>query len=42
MSQNMEAIQLSSYTAPRIIEIQEKDYVHYGEDNNYFQTIIDY
>jgi len=39
---NMEAIQLSSYTAPKIVEIQEKDYVHYGEDNNYFNEIISY
>tara|TARA_R110002050_G_scaffold300156_1_gene467975 strand:- start:1817 stop:3073 length:1257 start_codon:yes stop_codon:yes gene_type:complete len=42
MINNMEAIQLSSYTAPRIIEIQEKEYVHYGEDNNYFEEIIGY
>ena len=42
MNNEMEAIQLSSYTAPRIIEIQENEYVHYGEDNDYFGSIIDY
>ena len=44
MSKNnsMEAIQLSSYTAPQIIEITEKSFVMYGEDNDYFNEIIDY
>jgi hypothetical protein len=42
MANNIESIQLSSYTAPLIVEVQEKDYVHYGEDNQYFQEIINY
>ena len=42
INNTMESVQLSSYTAPRIIEIQEKEYVSYGEDNNYFKEIISY
>jgi len=34
-------VNLSSYTAPEIKEVVNKDYVEYGEDNNYFQYLID-
>jgi len=34
-------INLSSYTTPKITEIKNKDWVAYGEDNNYFQYLID-
>ena len=34
-------VNLSSYTAPEIKEVVNKDYVEYGDDNNYFQYLID-
>tara|TARA_B100001939_G_scaffold222424_1_gene191421 strand:+ start:253 stop:2004 length:1752 start_codon:yes stop_codon:yes gene_type:complete len=34
-------INLSSYTTPKITEVKNKDWVAYGEDNNYFQYLID-
>ena len=34
-------IQLSSYTAPVIIENNKNEWVEYGEDNNYYQFLID-
>ena len=38
---NVKIVQLSSYSTPEIIELKNKDYVAYGEDNNYFQYLID-
>jgi len=35
------SINLSSYTRPAIVEQRNKDYVEYGEDNNYYQYLID-
>tara|TARA_R110002126_G_scaffold52889_1_gene143367 strand:- start:21 stop:1262 length:1242 start_codon:yes stop_codon:yes gene_type:complete len=37
-----DVISLSSYTSPEIVEVVNEDFVHYGEDNNYFQEIIEY
>jgi hypothetical protein len=34
-------VNLSTYTSPEIIEVKNKDWVEYGEDNNYFQFLID-
>jgi len=34
-------INLSTYTSPEIKEVQNKEWVSYGSDNNYFQFIID-
>ena len=34
-------INLSSYTTPEIKEVKNKNWVAYGEDNNYFQYLID-
>ena len=34
-------IQLSSYTAPLIVENNKNEWVEYGEDNNYYQFLID-
>ena len=34
-------IELSKYTTPIIEEIRNKEWIHYGEDNNYFQFLID-
>jgi hypothetical protein len=34
-------VNLSTYTSPEIKEVNGKDYIEYGEDNNYFQYLID-
>ena len=34
-------INLSTYTSPEVKEVANKDWVAYGEDNNYFQFLID-
>jgi len=34
-------IQLSSYTAPVIVENNKNEWVEYGEDNNYYQFLIE-
>jgi hypothetical protein len=34
-------INMASYTSPSIVEQNNKDWVEYGEDNNYFQYLID-
>ena len=34
-------VNLSSYVAPKVKEEQNKDFISYGEDNNYYQYLID-
>ena len=34
-------INLSSYTTPKVVEYKNKEWVAYGEDNNYFKFLID-
>ncbi len=34
-------VNLSTYTSPEIKEVNGKDYIEYGADNNYFQYLID-
>ena len=34
-------VNLSSYTSPKIVEDKKREWVGYGEDNNYFQYLID-
>ena len=34
-------VNLSTYTSPVIKEVNGKDYIEYGADNNYFQYLID-
>tara|TARA_R110000796_G_scaffold1111_3_gene4340 strand:+ start:78 stop:1928 length:1851 start_codon:yes stop_codon:yes gene_type:complete len=34
-------VNLSTYTSPEIKEVANKDWIAYGEDNNYFQFLID-
>jgi hypothetical protein len=34
-------VNLSSYTSPVVKEVQGKQWIEYGEDNNYFQYLID-
>lgn len=38
---DLQIVNLSTYTSPSIKEIKYKDFVYYGEDNNYFQYLID-
>ena len=41
MEDSIHVLNLSSYTAPPVIENPRNDWVEYGEDNNYFQYLID-
>ena len=34
-------VNLSTYTSPEISEVNGKDWIEYGADNNYFQYLID-
>jgi len=38
---NIRVVNLSTYTTPEIKEVQNKEWIEYGEDNNYFQYLID-
>jgi hypothetical protein len=38
---NNHVIELSAYTSPVVTEDKRNDWVNYGEDNNYFQFLID-
>ena len=38
---DIRVVELQAYTAPKIIEDPRKDFVMYGEDNNYYQYLID-
>ena len=38
---NIRVVNLSTYTAPKITEEKNKNFVSYGEDNNYYQYLID-
>ena len=38
---NFSIVNLSNYNSPKIREVKNKDYVSYGEDNNYFRYLID-
>lgn len=39
--ENVHLINLSSYNRPVVVEDKKKEYVAYGEDNNYYQYLID-
>lgn len=41
IKQNFSFMQFASYTAPAIIEHKNKHWVEYGEDNDYYQYLID-
>ncbi len=41
MSNNIHVLELSGYEAPVIKESKRDDWVEYGEDNNYYQYLID-
>ncbi len=38
---SIKIVNLNSYSTPEIIEQQNKDWIAYGADNNYFQYLID-
>ncbi len=38
---DLRVINLSTYTSPEVKEVYNRDYVFYGEDNDYFQYLID-
>ncbi len=38
---DLRIVNLSTYTSPVITEVKNKDYIQYGEDNMYFQYLID-
>jgi hypothetical protein len=40
-SSKVHVVNFSSYTTPVVKEVQGKDYVEYGEDNDYFGYLID-
>ena len=41
MKESIHVLNLSSYTAPPVVENARNEWVEYGEDNNYFQYLID-
>lgn len=38
---NIHVVSLSTYNKPKVVEDKRKDWVAYGEDNNYYQYLID-
>ena len=38
---NLHILNLSNYNRPEITENKNKDWINYGDDNNYYQYIID-
>ena len=38
---NLHILNLSNYNRPEITENKNKEWINYGEDNNYYQYIID-
>ena len=41
MKNDLRIVNLSTYTSPAVKEIRNQQWVAYGEDNNYFQHLID-
>ena len=41
MSKDVHILELAAYEAPVISESKKDDYVSFGDDNNYFQFLID-
>ena len=41
MTNNLHIVNLASYNRPKIIEDPRREWVNYGEDNNYYQYLID-
>ena len=34
-------VNLSTYTSPEVVEVPNQEWIGYGDDNNYFQFLID-
>jgi len=41
MKNDLRIVNLSTYTSPTVKEVRNQEFVSYGEDNNYFQYLID-
>lgn len=41
MKNDLRIVNLSTYTSPTVKEVRNQDFVSYGDDNNYFQYLID-
>jgi len=41
MKNDLRIVSLSTYTSPAVKEVRNQEFVSYGEDNNYFQYLID-
>jgi len=41
MKNDLRIVNLSTYTSPSVKEVKGQDFVSYGDDNNYFQYLID-
>ena len=41
MSENLHIVNLSSYNRPEIKEDKKHDFIKYGEDNDYYNYLID-
>ena len=41
MRNDLRIVNLSSYTSPTVKEVRNREWVAYGDDNNYFQYLID-
>jgi hypothetical protein len=40
-SSDVSIVNLSTYTSPKVGEVRGKDWIKYGDDNNYYQYLID-
>jgi hypothetical protein len=38
---NIKIVELSTYSAPEITEDKRNDWVNYGDENNYFEFLIE-
>ena len=41
MKNDLRIVNLSTYTSPAVKEVRNQEFVSYGDDNNYFQYLID-
>jgi len=41
MNNDLRIVNLSTYTSPAVKEVKGQEFVSYGDDNNYFQYLID-
>lgn len=38
---DLSIVNLSNYTSPKVVEVRNREWVSYGEDNDYYQYLID-